>query len=40
VQFLNGAQLPMREFDLRMKRIVFVAGSQVMCTRLRELLNE
>lgn len=40
VHFLNGEQLPMREFDLRMKRIIFVAGSPQMCTRLRELVNE
>lgn len=39
VHFLNGEQLPMREFDLRMKRIMFVAGSPAMCARLRELIN-
>ena len=37
VHFLNGEQLPMRVFDLRMKRIIFVSGSPAMCTRLREL---
>lgn len=40
VHFLNGEQLPMREFDLRMKRIIFVAGSPQMCLRLRELVHE
>lgn len=39
VQFLNGAQLPMRHFDLNMKRIVYVAGSAAMCARLRELMR-
>jgi myo-inositol-1(or 4)-monophosphatase len=40
VHFLNGEQLPMRMFDLRMKRIIYVAGSPVMCVRLRELMGE
>jgi myo-inositol-1(or 4)-monophosphatase len=39
VHFLNGEQLPMRVFDLRMKRMIFVAGSPLMCTRLRELVG-
>jgi myo-inositol-1(or 4)-monophosphatase len=38
VQFLNGEQLPMRVFDLRMQRIIYVAGSTAMCGRLRELM--
>ena len=38
VQFLNGEQLPMRVFDLRMKRIIYIAGSPAMCSRLRELM--
>ena len=38
VQFLNGEQLPMRDFDLRMKRIVFVAGSPAMCAGLSALV--
>jgi myo-inositol-1(or 4)-monophosphatase len=38
VHFLNGDQLPMRQFDLRMKRIVYVAGSEGMCARLREAM--
>ena len=40
VQFLNGEQLPMRQFDLKMKRIVYVAGSPAMCRRLRALSEE
>ncbi len=39
VQFLNGEQLPIRQFDLRMKRIMFVAGSPQTCAKLRELMN-
>jgi myo-inositol-1(or 4)-monophosphatase len=39
VQFLNGPQLPMRQFDLKMKRIVYVAGSPAMCARLRGLMQ-
>ena len=31
VRFLNGEQLPMRQFDLKMKRIVYVAGSPATC---------
>jgi myo-inositol-1(or 4)-monophosphatase len=38
VQFLNGEQLPMREFNLRMERIIYVAGSPPTCRRLRELM--
>ena len=38
VQFLNGEQLPMRVFDLRMPRIIYIAGSRTMCGRLRELM--
>ena len=37
VEFLNGAQLPLRVFDLKMKRIIYVAGSPAMCARLKEL---
>jgi len=37
VRFLNGEQLPMRQFDLKMKRIIYVAGSPAMCDRLEEL---
>ena len=39
VQFLNGEVLPMRIFDLKMKQIVYVAGSAAMCARLRELMK-
>lgn len=39
VRFLNGEQLPMRRFDLKMKRIVYLAGSPAMCGRLQELLR-
>ncbi len=38
VHFLNGAQLPMRVFDLKMKKILYVAGSPATCARLRELM--
>ena len=37
VRFLNGAQLPIRNFDLNMKRIIYVAGSRAMCDRLQAL---
>ena len=39
VHFLNGEQLPMKQFNLKMGRIVYVAGSPAMCTRLRELMK-
>ncbi|MBL9210821.1 MAG: inositol monophosphatase [Opitutaceae bacterium] len=39
VHFLNGEQLPLRTFDLGMKRIVYVAGPPAMCGRLRELMG-
>ncbi len=38
VIFLNGEQLPMRVFDLRMGRIVYVAGSPPMAKRLAGLV--
>jgi myo-inositol-1(or 4)-monophosphatase len=38
VAFINGEQLPMRVFDLRMGRIMYVAGSPVMARRLAALL--
>src|ERR1017187_6298188 len=37
VRFLNGGQLPIRQFDLDMKRIIYVAGSPAMCDRLQAL---
>ncbi len=39
VHFVNGEQLPMRTFDLKMSRIVYLAGSPAMAVRLRGLLN-
>jgi len=39
VHFLNGERLPLRTFDLNMKRIVYCAGSAAMCARLRELMK-
>jgi myo-inositol-1(or 4)-monophosphatase len=38
VIFLNGEQLPMRVFDVRMKRIIYVAGSPAMAQRLAGLM--
>ncbi|PTY06960.1 inositol monophosphatase [Opitutaceae bacterium EW11] len=38
VEFLNGDQFPLRLFDLRMKRIQYIAGNEAMCARLRDLL--
>ncbi len=37
VRFLNGEQLPLREFDLAMPRIVYVAGPPAMCDELERL---
>jgi len=39
VHFVNGAQLPIRQFDLKMKGIIYLAGSPAMCARLRELMK-
>ncbi|MDR2673319.1 MAG: inositol monophosphatase family protein [Opitutaceae bacterium] len=39
VQFLNGAQFPLRRFDLRMPRIRYIAGNAAVCARLREVLE-
>jgi myo-inositol-1(or 4)-monophosphatase len=39
VRFLNGDRLPLREFDLKMKPIVYAAGSPAMCARLGELMR-
>lgn len=39
VHFLNGAQLPMKQFDLKMGRIIYVAGAPAMCVRLRDLMK-
>jgi len=39
VQFLNGEQFPLRQFDLKMPRIFYVAGNAAVCARLREVLE-
>jgi myo-inositol-1(or 4)-monophosphatase len=39
VHFLNGEQFPLRQFDLKMARIFYVAGNAKVCARLRELLR-
>lgn len=39
VRFLNGEQIPVRVFDLKMKRIVYVAGSPVVAERLNALVG-
>ena len=39
VHFLNGAQFPMRQFDLKMPRIIYCAGSPEMSARLRVLMK-
>ena len=39
VLFLNGEQLPMKVFDLKMKRIMYVAGSPATVARLAELVS-
>ncbi|PTX99036.1 inositol monophosphatase [Opitutus sp. ER46] len=40
VRFLNGEQLPLKQFDLKMRRIIYVAGGPKMCARLAELVTE
>ena len=39
VQFLNGEQFPLKQFDLKMRRIFYVAGNAAICARVRELLQ-
>jgi myo-inositol-1(or 4)-monophosphatase len=39
VEFINGNQFPMSVFDLRMRRIFYIAGNDEVCVRLRELLK-
>ncbi len=39
VHFLNGAQLPMRVFDLKMKKIIYLAGGPAMSARLKQLMQ-
>jgi myo-inositol-1(or 4)-monophosphatase len=38
IRFMNGEQLPIRTFDLKMRRIVYVAGSPAVAARLAELV--
>lgn len=40
VQFLNGEQFPLRQFDLKMNRIQYIAGGKNFCTRMSELLKD
>lgn len=40
VHFLNGEQFPLTQFDLRMKRIQYIAGNAAMCEKLREMLKK
>jgi myo-inositol-1(or 4)-monophosphatase len=37
--FMNGEQLPIRRFDLKMARIVYVAGTPAMARRLAGLIS-
>ena len=39
VRFLNGEQLPLRTFDLKMRKIVYLAGTPTMAARLGELMR-
>jgi len=39
VEFLNGQQLPLKTFDLKMGRIFYLAGNEIMCARLRAVLS-
>jgi myo-inositol-1(or 4)-monophosphatase len=39
VKFLNGEQLPMKVFDLKMKKIMYAAGGEGMRGRLVELMK-
>ena len=38
VEFINGEQFPLRQFDLKMGRIFYVAGNDAVCARLRQLV--
>jgi len=40
VLFLNGEQLPMKVFDLKMKRIMYVAGPPAIVERLSSLVSK
>lgn len=37
IHFLKANPFPMREFDLKMKRVPYLAGNAAVCARLREL---
>ena len=39
VEFLNGEQFPLRQFDVKMGRIMYVAGNAAMCAKLRSVLQ-
>jgi myo-inositol-1(or 4)-monophosphatase len=39
VTFINGEQLPMKTFNLKMGKIVYVAGGPIVAARLRELMK-
>jgi len=39
VEFLNGEQFPLRYFDLKMRRIFYIAGNDAVCQRLHALLR-
>ena len=39
VQFLNGEQFPLKQFDLKMGRIFYVAGNATVCAQLRKVLG-
>ncbi len=39
VQFINGEILPLRQFDLKMGRIFYIAGNAAVCAKVRELLK-
>ncbi len=39
VHFLNGEQFPLRQFDLKMRRIFYIAGNAAVCAALRQLLG-
>ena len=39
VEFLNGEQFPLRQFDVNMARIQYLAGNPAMCAKLRSVLR-
>jgi myo-inositol-1(or 4)-monophosphatase len=39
VQFLNGELFPLRQFDLKMGRIFYVAGNATVCAQLKKILG-